>query len=96
MGYITRSWPRRPSPFPAAEKDHAEEERRDHEYLKNNKQKRINAAAAPDALKVSTLAWRIVAAPANAEESLFMGAASVAPKKINVGNCQDFRRFALQ
>jgi len=42
-----------PSPFPAAEKDHAEEERRDHEYLKNNKQKRINAAAAPDALKVS-------------------------------------------
>lgn len=36
-----------PSPFPAAEKDHAEEERRDHEYLKNNKQKRINAAAVP-------------------------------------------------
>ena len=36
-----------PSPFPAAEKYHAEEERRDHEYLKNNKQKRINAAAVP-------------------------------------------------
>ena len=34
MGNITRSWPRGPSPFPAAEKDHAEEERRDHEYLK--------------------------------------------------------------
>jgi hypothetical protein len=42
-----------PSPFPAAEKDHTEEERRDHEYHKNNKQKRIKAAAAPDALKVS-------------------------------------------
>jgi hypothetical protein len=41
------------NPFGRAEKDHAEEERRDHEYLKNNKQKRINAAAAPDALKVS-------------------------------------------
>jgi hypothetical protein len=25
-----------PSPFPAAEKDHAEKERRDHEYHKNN------------------------------------------------------------
>jgi hypothetical protein len=34
MGNITRSWPRRPSPFPAAEKDQ-------------------NAAAAPDAMKVS-------------------------------------------
>ena len=34
MGNITRSWPRGPSAFPAAEKDHAEEERRDHEYLK--------------------------------------------------------------
>jgi len=36
--------------FPAAEKKHAEEERRDHEYLKNNRKKRINAAAAPDAI----------------------------------------------
>ena len=45
-----------PSPFPAARPDEpvrtgrkapAEEERRDHEYLKNNKQKRINAAAVP-------------------------------------------------
>jgi hypothetical protein len=37
-----------------------------------------NAAAAPDALKVSALAWLVVAAPAKAEESLLMGAASVA------------------
>ena len=43
MGYITRSWPQglvlflqpaRMNPFGRAEKDHAEEERRDHEYLK--------------------------------------------------------------
>ena len=57
-----------PSPFPAAEKDHAEEERRDHEYLKNNREKRINAAAAPDAIKVNALAWTVHAAPAEAEE----------------------------
>ena len=37
-----------------------------------------NAAAAPDALKVSAQAWTIVAAPAKAEKSLLMGAASVA------------------
>jgi hypothetical protein len=62
MGYITRSWPRglvlflqpaRMNPFGRAEKDHAEEVRRDHECLKNNRQKRINAAAAPDALNAS-------------------------------------------
>ncbi len=43
MGYITRSWPQglvlflqpaRMNPFGRAEKYHAEEERRDHEYLK--------------------------------------------------------------
>jgi hypothetical protein len=38
----------------------------------------------------------VVAAPAKAEESVLMGAASVASKKIFVGNYQDFRRFALQ
>jgi hypothetical protein len=62
MGNITRSWPQglvlflqpaRMNPYGWAEKYHAEKERRDHEYLKNNKQKRINAAAAPDALKGS-------------------------------------------
>ena len=56
MRCFFRSWPRglvlflqpaRMNPFGRAEKDHAEEERRDHEYLKNNKQKRINAAAVP-------------------------------------------------
>ena len=53
------------------------------------------AAAAPDALKVSAQAQTIVAAPANAEESLLMGAASVASKK-NRGNQQDPRHIALQ
>ncbi len=56
--------------FPAAEKKHAEEERRDHECLKNNKQKRINAAAAPDAIKVNALAWPVPTAPAEAEKKL--------------------------
>ena len=42
---------------------HAEEERRDHECLKNNRQIRINAAAAPDATKVNALAWTVPAAP---------------------------------
>jgi hypothetical protein len=46
MGYITRSrqrslvlflQPARMNPFGRAEKNHAEEERQDHEYLKNNK-----------------------------------------------------------
>ena len=37
-----------------------------------------NAAAAPDALKGSAEALLVVAAPANAEESLLMGVASVA------------------
>jgi hypothetical protein len=43
-----------------------------------------NAAAAPDALKGSAWAWTIVAAPAKAEESLLMGAASVAHNE-NIG-----------
>ena len=64
--------------------------------LKNNKQKRINAAAAPDALKVSTQAWLVVAAPANAEESLLMGVASVASNENIEINQQDPRRIALQ
>ena len=44
------------NPFGRAEKKHAEEVRRDHEYLKINREKRINAAAAPDAIKVSGMA----------------------------------------
>jgi len=36
--------------------------------LKNNIQKRINAAAAPDAIKVNALAWTVPTAPAEAEE----------------------------
>ena len=51
------------NPFERAEKKHAEEERRDHKYLKNNKQKRINAAAAPDAIKVNAKAWSVPTAP---------------------------------
>ena len=38
--------------------------------LKNNREKRINAAAAPDAIKVNTLAWTVHAAPAEAEKRL--------------------------
>ena len=56
--------------FPAAEKKHAEEERRDHEYLKNNRQKRINAAAAPDAVEVSAMAQSVPTAPAEAEKNV--------------------------
>ena len=55
-----------------------------------------NAAAAPDAMKVSAQAWTIVAAPAKAEESVLMGAASVASNK-NIGESQqDFMHIALQ
>ncbi len=38
--------------------------------LKNNREKRINAAAAPDAIKVNALAWTVHAAPAEAEKRL--------------------------
>ena len=38
--------------------------------LKNNKQKRINAAAAPDAIKVNGLALTVPTAPAEAEKTL--------------------------
>jgi hypothetical protein len=38
--------------------------------LKNNRQKRINAAAAPDAIKVNALAWSVPTAPAEAEKKL--------------------------
>ena len=41
-----------------------------------------NAAAAPDALKGSAWAWLLAAAPANAEERLLKGAASMAYNKI--------------
>jgi hypothetical protein len=58
------------NPFGRAEKKHAEEERRDHEYLKNNKQKRIKAAAAPDAIEVSAMALTVPAAPAEAEKNV--------------------------
>ena len=55
-----------------------------------------NAAAAPDALKVSAQAWTIVAAPAKAEKSLLMGAASVAYNENIEINYHDPRRIALQ
>ena len=55
-----------------------------------------NAAAAPDALKGPAQAWLVVAAPANAEESLSMGAASVAPNEDIGINQQDSWRIALQ
>ena len=38
--------------------------------LKNNRQKRINAAAAPDAIKVNALAWTVPTAPAEAEKKV--------------------------
>ena len=38
--------------------------------LKNNRQKRINAAAAPDAIKVNAWAWPLPTAPAEAEKTL--------------------------
>jgi hypothetical protein len=38
--------------------------------LKNNRQKRINAAAAPDAIKANALAWTVPTAPAEAEKTL--------------------------
>ena len=38
--------------------------------LKNNRQKRINAAAAPDAIKVNAWAWTVPTAPAEAEKRL--------------------------
>ena len=55
-----------------------------------------NAAAAPDALKVSAQALTIVAAPANAEEGLLMGAASVAYNENIEINYHDPMRIALQ
>ncbi len=38
--------------------------------LKNKRQKRINAAAAPDAIKVNAWAWSVPAAPAEAEKNV--------------------------
>ena len=38
--------------------------------LKNNRQRRINAAAAPDAINGNTLAWLLPTAPAEAEKKL--------------------------
>ena len=58
------------NPFGRAEKKQAEEERRDHEYLKNNRQKRINAAAASAASKLSIKAWLGSTAPAKAEKTV--------------------------
>ena len=48
--------------------------------LKNNKQKRINATAAPAAMKGSARAGSVIAAPVNAEERLLKVCASVAEK----------------
>ena len=57
-----------------------------------------NAAAAPDALKVSAQAQTILPhhPPWAEEESLLMGAASVAHNKNIRGNQQDSGRIALQ
>ncbi|HEY1060816.1 MAG TPA: hypothetical protein VGE44_03990 [Daejeonella sp.] len=38
--------------------------------LKTNRHKRINAAAAPDAIKVIALAWSVPTAPAEAEKNV--------------------------
>jgi len=70
------------NPFGRAEKKHAEEVRRDHEFLKNNSQKRINAAAAPDAIKVITLARSVPTAPAEAEKNV-NGDSVLRPKLMN-------------
>jgi hypothetical protein len=85
--------------FPAAEKKHAEEERRDHEYLKNNRQKRINAAAAPDAIKVNGLAMTVPTAPAEAEKKV-NGDFVLRPKPMNSPviidkNIADFKEVNL-
>ncbi len=50
--------------------------------LKNNRQKRINAAAAPDAIKVNALAWTVPTAPAEAEKKV-NGDFVLRPKLIN-------------
>ena len=49
--------------------------------LKNNKQKRINATAAPAAMKGSAKARTVIAAPVNAVDRLLMDSASVADNK---------------
>jgi hypothetical protein len=49
--------------------------------LKNNKLHRINATAAPAAMKGSARARTVIAAPANAEKRLLKVCASVADKK---------------
>ena len=53
--------------------------RRDHGHLKkNNKKQRINATAAPAAMKGSARARSVIAAPVKAEERLLKVCASVA------------------
>jgi hypothetical protein len=49
--------------------------------LKNNKLHRINATAAPAAMKGSARAGVVIAAPVNAEERLLKVCASVAENK---------------
>jgi hypothetical protein len=56
--------------------------------LKNNKLHRINATAAPAAMKGSARAKTVIAAPVNAEERLLKVCASVSENK----NC--INRFA--
>jgi hypothetical protein len=50
--------------------------------LKNNRQKRINAAAAPDAIKVSAMALPLPTAPAEAEKNV-NGDFVLGPKPMN-------------
>jgi hypothetical protein len=53
MGNITRSWPQGLVLFLQQKRTMPRRNDEAMSTLKNNKQKRINAAAAPDALKVS-------------------------------------------
>ena len=67
--------------------------------LKNNKQKRINAAAAPDAIQVNALAWSVPTAPAEAEKNV-NGDFVLRPKPMNspviIGkNIADFKEVNL-
>ena len=67
--------------------------------LKNNRQKRINAAAAPDAIKVNALAWSVPTAPAEAEKNV-NGDFVLRPKLMNGSiifgkNIADFKEVNL-
>ena len=70
-----------PSSFSVAKKNQAEAVRRDHEHLlKTIKKQRINATAAPAAMKGSARARTVIAAPVKAEDRLLKVCASVADK----------------